>query len=114
MAQAAPTGFSAFVSPDGDAFQRTAQVETAVIRGELPLRRGSTPYQALGDWPPLLVALGLVVAGHARARRLAGASTASADGAASVDVEPDGGGAVVHDVDVHHGAETTGGHLRPE
>ena len=114
VAQAAPTGFSAFVSPDGNAYQRTAQVEASVIRRELPLRRGSTPYQALGDWPPLLVALGLVVAGHVRARRVGVASTASVDSAESVDVEPDGGGAVVHDVDVHHGAETTGGHLRPE
>ena len=112
VAQAAPTGFSAFVSPDGDAYQRTAQVETAVIRRELPLRRGNTPYQRLGDWPPLLVALGLVVAGHARPRR-DGVASETRD-VESVDVEQDGGGTVVHDVDVHHGAEPTGGHLRPE
>jgi apolipoprotein N-acyltransferase len=69
VVQAAPTGFSAFVSPDGVAHQRTAQKVAATIERRLPLRTGRTPYQVLGDWPPLLVALGLVVAGHSSARR---------------------------------------------
>jgi apolipoprotein N-acyltransferase len=58
VAQAAPTGFSAFVSADGEVFDRTAVSEQAVITRELPLRTGRTWYAALGDLPwTLLFAL---------------------------------------------------------
>lgn len=55
VAQVSPTGFSAFVSPDGDVFDRTAQVEQAVLIRELPLRAGTTWYTSMGDWPVEIV-----------------------------------------------------------
>jgi apolipoprotein N-acyltransferase len=51
VVQAAPTGFSAFVTPGGDVHQRTAVSEQAVIREEVELRRGETWYVRLGDIP---------------------------------------------------------------
>ena len=55
VVQAAPTGFSAFVSPDGDVLQRTAVSERAVIRQAIELRSGETWYTRLGDSPLILV-----------------------------------------------------------
>lgn len=51
VVQISPTGFSAFVSPDGEVFQRTDVSEQRVITMDVPLREGSTPYSTLGDWP---------------------------------------------------------------
>jgi apolipoprotein N-acyltransferase len=51
VVQVSPTGFSAFVSPDGDVEQRTAVSEQRVIRREVPLRTGTTWYTRLGDVP---------------------------------------------------------------
>ncbi len=68
--QVAPTGFSAFVSPDGDVLQRTATSEQAVrVMRDLPLRDGFTWYTTRGDLPPRAVALLLFVAGWVLARR---------------------------------------------
>lgn len=55
VVQAAPTGFSAFVSPRGEVFDRTAVSEQAVIVHEVPLRRGRTWYSHLGDLPWLVL-----------------------------------------------------------
>jgi apolipoprotein N-acyltransferase len=61
--QASPTGFSAFVSPDGDVFERTDVGEQAVITYDVPERVGSTWYSTIGDWPwRLLVVLVLALA----------------------------------------------------
>lgn len=60
VAQAAPTGFSAFVSPAGEVFDRTSVSEQAVIRREVPLREGRTWYVRLGD-EPWIVAVALVL-----------------------------------------------------
>jgi apolipoprotein N-acyltransferase len=57
VAQAAPTGFSAFVSPDGDVYQRTSVSEQAVITRDLPLRTGRTWYLVLGDKPWVALAV---------------------------------------------------------
>ena len=51
VVQVSPTGFSAFVSPSGEVFQRTDVSEQAVITMDVPLREGSTPYRRTGDWP---------------------------------------------------------------
>jgi apolipoprotein N-acyltransferase len=60
VVQVAPTGFSAFVSPDGEVLQRTAVSERAVIRQAVELRTGDTWYTGLGDAPVILVmAVGL-------------------------------------------------------
>jgi apolipoprotein N-acyltransferase len=61
LVQVAPTGFSAFVSPAGDVFQRTDVSEQRVITMEVPLREGTTWYVTLGDWPWVAVVLGLLL-----------------------------------------------------
>ncbi len=62
VAQASPTGFSAFVSPGGEVLDRTDQREQAVITRDVPLRDGSTWYVSLGD-RPFIVALVIVMIG---------------------------------------------------
>jgi apolipoprotein N-acyltransferase len=62
VVQVSPTGFSAFVAPDGSVYDRTDVGERAVITRAVPLRGGTTWYSALGDWPwrlLLLATLGL-------------------------------------------------------
>ncbi|MEZ5295207.1 MAG: apolipoprotein N-acyltransferase [Ilumatobacteraceae bacterium] len=65
VVQVSPTGFSAFVAPNGDVFDRTDVGERAVITRAVPLRQGTTWYSTTGDWPgrllPLLVLLGSIV-----------------------------------------------------
>lgn len=69
VVQVAPTGFSAFVSPDGDVFDRTAVSETAVLIRDVPIRRGETWYLRLGDGPWIL-AVALVLALALSVRRV--------------------------------------------
>lgn len=61
VVQAAPTGFSAFVTPDGVVQQRTSVSEQAVIIGDVALREGRTWYSHTGD-APWLAAMALVLA----------------------------------------------------
>jgi len=62
VAQAAPTGFSAFVSPDGEVQQRTGVSEQKVVIGTVELREGRTWYSYLHGltWVVVMV---LVLAG---------------------------------------------------
>jgi apolipoprotein N-acyltransferase len=60
LVQVSPTGFSAFVSPDGDVFQRTDVSEQRVITMDVPLREGTTWYTATGDWPWVIATLALL------------------------------------------------------
>ncbi|MFM7045732.1 MAG: apolipoprotein N-acyltransferase [Ilumatobacteraceae bacterium] len=74
VVQAAPTGFSAFVTPGGEVQQRTGVSERAVIIGDVALREGRTWYSRTGD-APWLAAMALVLAFAVwRARREARAS----------------------------------------
>ena len=57
VVQAAPTGFSAFVSPDGDVLDRTGVSEQAVIRRPVELRTGRTWYVDVGDRPWIVLLL---------------------------------------------------------
>lgn len=57
VVQVSPTGFSAFVSPDGAVFDRTSVSEQRVIVRDVPLRTGNTWYRVLGDWPWRLAVL---------------------------------------------------------
>jgi len=50
IVQVSPTGFSAFISPDGDVFDRTDVSEQRVITRAVPERAGRTWYHVLGDW----------------------------------------------------------------
>lgn len=60
VVQVSPTGFSAFVSPDGEVLQRTGVSERAVITMDVPLREGTTWYSAIGDWPWILMVVALL------------------------------------------------------
>ncbi len=68
--QAAPTGFSAVVSPGGRVVQRTGVSERAVPQATVELRDGRTWAVALGDWLALAVGGALLAAGWARTYRL--------------------------------------------
>ncbi|MCB0978949.1 MAG: apolipoprotein N-acyltransferase, partial [Acidimicrobiales bacterium] len=67
--QVAPTGFSAFISPEGGVHQRTGTREQAVRVRDVPLRAGSTWYLRWGDLPARALAVALVATGWALDRR---------------------------------------------
>lgn len=69
VVQAAPTGFSAFVSPDGDVPARTGVSEQAVLVADIAAREGRTWALRVGPWPLLALAALAVVAAAAAARR---------------------------------------------
>ncbi|CAB4859750.1 unannotated protein [freshwater metagenome] len=74
LVQVAPTGFSAFVSPDGDVIDRTSVSEQKVIIHDVALRTGRTWYVRLGDLPwvglvALVFAIALVQSGWRPPRR---------------------------------------------
>lgn len=69
LVQIAPTGFSEFVSPEGEVHQRTGVSEQAVRVREMPLRRDLTLFLRLGVWPSLAVAALVVGVGWVLARR---------------------------------------------
>jgi apolipoprotein N-acyltransferase len=68
VVQVSPTGFSAFVAPDGSVYDRTDVGEQAVITRAVPLRGGTTWYSTLGDWPWRVLLVLLLVATQLRAR----------------------------------------------
>ncbi|MEO6571792.1 MAG: apolipoprotein N-acyltransferase, partial [Ilumatobacteraceae bacterium] len=68
VVQVSPTGFSAFVSPDGDVLQRTDVGERAVLTMDVPLRSGTTWYTLFGDWPWILLVGALYAAAAVRSR----------------------------------------------
>ena len=69
VVQAAPTGFSEFVTPDGDVLDRTAVSEQAIIRHDVELRTGETWYVRLGDRPFIVVLVLGYVAVRVASRR---------------------------------------------
>ena len=58
--QAAPTGFSAIVTPTGDVVQRTAISEQAVLEQDVSLRSGDTIATIIGPLPIVFLSLVLV------------------------------------------------------
>ncbi|MDH3752584.1 MAG: apolipoprotein N-acyltransferase [Acidimicrobiia bacterium] len=58
--QAAPTGFTAIITPDGDVIDRTGVSERAVVQGTIELRDGETLAVRLGRWPMVLAAVALI------------------------------------------------------
>jgi len=58
--QAAPTGYSAIVLPDGDVLARTELSAAALLRESVPPGTGLTPFARTGDLPMATLA-GLVV-----------------------------------------------------
>jgi apolipoprotein N-acyltransferase len=55
VVQASPTGFSAFVSPEGEVYQRTSVSEQEVITRTIELRGVRTWYSHTGDTPWVLL-----------------------------------------------------------
>ena len=55
--QAAPTGFSAVITPEGDVIERTGISESRVIQTTVELRRGDTLAVRLGAWPVAVAAV---------------------------------------------------------
>jgi apolipoprotein N-acyltransferase len=68
MVQAAPTGFSAIITPSGDIVQRAGISETRVLEGTVQRRTGLTWATRLGDWPALLLAALLIALGWRNTR----------------------------------------------
>ncbi len=67
--QAAPTGFSAIVSPAGTVVQRTGVSEQAVLTGTVSRREGETIATAVGAWPATLAGLAAMGGGWWLQRR---------------------------------------------
>ena len=70
--QAAPTGFSAIVSPSGEVIDRTGVGEQAVVQGRAELRDGLTWAVRFGYWPMAVLSTLLLAAGWAIATARAG------------------------------------------
>ncbi len=98
VVQAAPTGFSAFVTDDARVLQRTAVSERAVISEEVPLRSGHTWYVRTGDAPVQLALLAALAVAWWRSRQL----------------QQDGDRPVVDERHLHLGAEPAGRHRGAE
>ena len=62
VVQAAPTGFSAFVDPDGNVYQRTGVSQQKVIQAPVELRSGQTLATRVGPWPMIALALTAIAA----------------------------------------------------
>lgn len=85
--QAAPTGYSAIVLPDGEVLARTELGAAAALRAPVPLHTGLTPFARTGDLPTAALA-GLAVllaAGWARTTGRAGGKLRRARPVAAVD-----------------------------
>lgn len=70
--QAAPTGYSAVIRPDGALTQVSDLGARELLRANVPLRTGLTPYARMGDTPVLVIALLVLMASvgvHATRRR---------------------------------------------
>lgn len=68
MLQAAPTGYSAVVLPDGDVLARTSLGAAALLRERVPLRTGLTVFARTGALPVITLAAVVVLAAGLRAR----------------------------------------------
>ncbi len=69
LIQAAPTGYSTVVTNRGSVLQRSVLAQQSVLYATVPLRRGFTPYDHLGDMPFLILFAFVLVAGWRRQRR---------------------------------------------
>jgi apolipoprotein N-acyltransferase len=69
VAQVAPTGFSAFVTPSGHVLDRTGISEQAVRYHTVQLRGGRTIYSRIGEKPVVAAAVVVLVVGLLLARR---------------------------------------------
>ena len=68
VVQVSPTGFSAFVSPEGEVVARTEVGEQVVNNADVPRRGGTTWYSRLVDTPWWLLAMAVLVVARLAAR----------------------------------------------
>ncbi|MFM8268245.1 MAG: apolipoprotein N-acyltransferase [Ilumatobacteraceae bacterium] len=78
VVQVAPTGFSAFITPEGDVRERTGVSEQQVIIDNVAVRSGRTWYSYLGDRPWIIAAAGVLVLAILRSRRVSAGRSGSA------------------------------------
>ncbi|HZN15875.1 MAG TPA: apolipoprotein N-acyltransferase [Acidimicrobiales bacterium] len=69
VVQAAPTGYSAVVTPDGRVRARTVLGRRQVLRFSVTRHVGRTIYARLGDWPWLLLSLAGILTARSRRRK---------------------------------------------
>ena len=76
LVQVSPTGFSAFISPTGEVFDRTGVSEQRVLERTINLRSGRTLYSNFGDLPFIVVMVAVLasLAFIARKRRVSAQS----------------------------------------
>ena len=60
--QAAPTGYSAIIQPDGTVTTQSGLGEAALLHHSVPLRTGLTPYARAGDLPVIVLAIVVLTA----------------------------------------------------
>jgi apolipoprotein N-acyltransferase len=101
VVQAAPTGFSAFIAPDGSIIQRSTIGEQTVLIDEIERRNGLTWYMRFGDAPVLVMLIAAVAFPQMAATRRRRMRS---------DLDDDRDRAVVDDLDHHVGSESAGGH----
>jgi apolipoprotein N-acyltransferase len=65
VVQAAPTGFTAIIGPDGTVHQRSRISDAAVLQGQVGQRSGTTLYTRIGLLPAWVVALVSLIGGWA-------------------------------------------------
>ena len=92
--QAAPTGFSAVVNPDGEVLARTGVSEQKVLVADVAMRAGRTWALRVGPWPLLALAAVAVLAAAAAARRKRPPALAVIDTADSALRPPSRAGAI--------------------
>jgi apolipoprotein N-acyltransferase len=78
LVQAAPTGFSAVISPDGAVLARTGVSERATITWTVERRQGRTLASVVGPWPVALYGAAAVAAGLVAGRIGRGGSSPAA------------------------------------
>ena len=61
LLRATNTGISALIDPLGQVLARSPQFETAVVRGTIRPYAGATPYVRFGDYPVILLAIGILL-----------------------------------------------------
>jgi apolipoprotein N-acyltransferase len=69
VVQAAPTGFSAIITPSGDVVQRAGISETRVLEGTIQRRTGLTWATRVGDWLAVILSVLLIALGWFASRR---------------------------------------------
>tara|TARA_B100001996_G_C18290030_1_gene450394 strand:- start:284 stop:517 length:234 start_codon:yes stop_codon:yes gene_type:complete len=67
--QAAPTGFSAIINPNGDVVERSSISETRVLHATIERRSGNTLATKVGPLPMILLSGAAILGANFLARR---------------------------------------------